>query len=294
MVKLSYSAMKKLWGFLFVLPAILYFSMFNIYPMIKAFYISLTRYNLLSPPRYVGLANYQSLLQDEFFLDSLKATLTFVAGSVIPLLFLSLFCAFLINRWRFLPNTFSMILYSPMVISAVVASIVWRLLFHPLGLMNTITEGLFGGVYLWLSDRTLAQVAIVIVMVWKYLGYYAILWLAGMKSIPESFYEAAEIDGASEGQRFLYLTLPLLRPTMAFILAISTISAFKSFELQWVLTQGGPSDATNVIALSIYRAGLTHLQMGRASAMSVIMFLIIMILTIFQLRITRSEESSFE
>lgn len=292
--KLNHNSIRRLWGFCFVLPAIIYFAWFSIYPMLNAFYISLTKYNLLRPPQYIGMDNYRGLLHDEYFLNAMRATLTFVLGSVIPLLLISLFCAFLLQRWKYFSNAISMILYSPMVISVVVASIVWRLLFHPLGLVNTFTQAAWGRTYLWLSDRTYAQVAMIIVMLWKNLGYYAILWLSGLKSIPTSFYEAAEIDGASETQRLWHISLPLLRPTMAFILAISTISAFKSFELQYVLTEGGPNDATNVIALSVYRLGLKHLQMGKASALSVVMFLIIMTLTIIQLRILRSEEVSFE
>lgn len=292
--KLNHNSIRRLWGFCFVLPAIIYFAWFSIYPMLNAFYISLTKYNLLRPPQYIGMDNYRGLLYDEYFLNAMRATLTFVLGSVIPLLLISLFCAFLLQRWKYFSNAISMILYSPMVISVVVASIVWRLLFHPLGLVNTFTQAAWGRTYLWLSDRTYAQVAMIIVMLWKNLGYYAILWLSGLKSIPTSFYEAAEIDGASETQRLWHISLPLLRPTMAFILAISTISAFKSFELQYVLTEGGPNDATNVIALSVYRLGLKHLQMGKASALSVVMFLIIMTLTIIQLRILRSEEVSFE
>lgn len=292
--KLNHNSIRRLWGFCFVLPAIIYFAWFSIYPMLNAFYISLTKYNLLRPPQYIGMDNYRGLLYDEYFLNAMRATLTFVLGSVIPLLLISLFCAFLLQRWKYFSNAISMILYSPMVISVVVASIVWRLLFHPLGLVNTFTQAAWGRTYLWLSDRTYAQVAMIIVMLWRNLGYYAILWLSGLKSIPTSFYEAAEIDGASETQRLWHISLPLLRPTMAFILAISTISAFKSFELQYVLTEGGPNDATNVIALSVYRLGLKHLQMGKASALSVVMFLIIMTLTTIQLRILRSEEVSFE
>lgn len=292
--RFNHNFVRRLWGFIFVLPAIVFFLWFSIYPMIRAFYISLTKYNLLSAPRYIGLNNYRSFIGDEYFLNSMRATLTYVVGSVVPLLILSLFCAFLLQRWKYFSNTITMILYSPMVISAVVASIVWKLLFHPLGLVNTFTQAAWGKTYLWLSDRSVVQWAIIVVSLWKSLGYYTILWLSGLKSIPISFYEAAEIDGASEFQRLTKISLPLLRPTMAFILAISTISAFKSFELQYVLTEGGPADATNVIALSIYRLGLKHLQMGKASALSVIMFFIIMVLTLIQLRVVRADEVSFE
>lgn len=292
--KFNHNFIRRLWGFSFVLPAIIYFAWFSIYPMLNAFYISLTKYNLLRPPSYIGLANYQSFPHDEYFLNAMRATLTFVSGSVIPLLLISLFCAFLLQRWKYFSNTISMVLYSPMVISGVVASIVWRLLFHPLGLVNTFTQSLWGKTYLWLSHRTYAQLAMIIVMIWKNLGYYTILWLSGLKSIPISFYEAAEIDGASEAQRLWHISLPLLRPTMAFVLAISTISAFKSFELQYLLTEGGPNDATNVIALSIYRLGLKHLQMGKASALSVLMFLVILVLTLVQLRVVRADDISFE
>lgn len=224
----------------------------------------------------------------------MRATVIFVLGSVIPLLIISLFCAFLLQRWKRVSGPISMIIYSPVVISTVVAAMVWQLLFHPLGLQNAVTQTLWGKTYLWLSDRTYAQIALIIVMVWRYLGYYTVLWLPGLLSIPPSLYEAAVIDGAGEFRRLWHISLPLLRPTMAFILAISTISAFKSFELQYLLTEGGPNDATNVIALSIYRLGLKHLQVGKASAISVIMFFIIMILTILQLKVVRSDDVSYE
>lgn len=268
--------------------------MFNVYPMLNAFYISLTRYNLLRPPVFVGFETYRDLFSDPFFTNTVRATVQFVLGFTIPLWIISLLLALLLCNWRWFANAFAMILYSPMVISAVVASMVWSLLYHPLGVINVAMDRLTGQTYLWLSDQKYAGWAIVVMALWKYTGYYVILWLSGLKNIPEEFYEAARIDGANAWHRFWLITLPLLRPTMAFIFVISTIAAFKSFEFQYVMTDGGPNQATNVISLAIYKAGLTHLQMGTAAAMSVLMFLVIMALTLLQLRLVQADRTSYE
>jgi len=284
---------RRLWGLIFVLPALTFFALFAFYPMANAFYISLTEYRLISPPVFSGLENYAHLLEDQRFRISLGNTFLFVAGSAVPIWVISLALALLLAG-RFWGRNFVRTLYFvPVIISGVVVSMVWRVLYHPYGPVNALLGPLLGFAPNWLTQRNLAPWAIVAMNVWQSVGFYMLIFIAGLQNIPEVFYDAAKVDGANRRQLLRHITLPLLKPTTLFVMVISLIDGFQSFTYQYMLTKGGPSDATNVIALYIYQNAFQYLNMGYASALSLVMFVIIMVLTLVQLRIVRSEEGLY-
>lgn len=284
---------QRLWGFLFVLPAFIFFAVFAFYPMINAFFISFTDYNLMTDPKFVGLDNYTHMLADARFKIALNNTVGFVIGSTIPTIILSLVLALVLQR-KFIGRDLIRTLYFlPIVFSGVVVSIVWRLLYHPYGLINTMLSPILQDSPRWITSRDLAPWALIILNIWQSVGFYMVIFIAGLQNIPDDFYDAAKVDGANQPQSFWYITLPLLKPTTLLVTVISIINFFQTFTYQYVMTKGGPSDATNVISLFIYLNAFQYQYMGYASAMSIIMFLFIMILTLIQFRFVRTEDITY-
>jgi multiple sugar transport system permease protein len=290
---LSIYTKRRLWGFLFVLPAFLFFAIFAFYPMINAFIISFTDYNLMTAAKFVGLSNYSRMLTDDRFRIMIGNTLGFVLGSTILTVLISLTLALVLQR-KFLGRDLIRTLYFlPVIFSGVVVSIVWRLLYHPYGLINVVLNPFLSDTPRWITSRDLAPWALIILNVWQSVGFYMVIFIAGLQNIPDDFYDAARVDGANTWQSFWYITLPLLKPTSLLVLVISVINFFQTFTYQYVMTKGGPSDATNVISLYIYLNAFQYQYMGYAAALSVVMFLFIMILTLIQFRVIRTEDISF-
>jgi multiple sugar transport system permease protein len=284
---------QRVWGFSFVLPAVLFFAIFAFYPMINAFYISLTEYDLITPPRFIGLGNYLRMFHDSRFEVVVQNTLLFAFGSSIPTWLLSLALAMALVK-KFPGKEMTRTAYFlPVIVSAVVVSMVWRMLYHPLGPINALLEPIFHRNLNWITDKNLVDWAIIITNVWQSVGFYMVIYIAGLQNIPDDFYDSAKVDGASSTQSFWYITLPLLKPTTLLVLVIMVINGFQSFTYQYVLTKGGPGDASNVIALYIYYNAFQYQYMGYASAISIVMFVVIMILTLIQFRIVRSEDVSY-
>jgi len=179
------------------------------------------------------------------------------------------------------------------VVSGVVVAIVWRGLYNPYGPINATLGPLFGLWPTWLTSRTLAPWAIIIMSVWQSVGFYMVIFIAGLQDIPDVFYDAAKVDGANGLQALWHVTLPLLRPTVLLVMVVTLINCFQSFTYQYVMTKGGPSDATTVIGLYVYLNGFSYMRMGYAAAVSLVLFAIIMALTLVQLRVGRSEEATY-
>jgi ABC-type sugar transport system permease subunit len=279
---------------MFVAPAMLFFLVFNLYPTLNGFYLSLTKYTLLRPPEFIGLDNYIELATNDQFLNGLKVTGLFLLGTTIPKWMISLALAlFFLHSFKG-REFFKTLYFTPTLLSAVVVSLVWKLLLDPNGLVTalvdpfTMRSNLF-----WLADRILTPLALIVVDNWAGIPFFMIIWIAGLVGIPKEFYEAALIDGAGRWQAFWHITLPLLRPTILFVVVISTINSFQAFSLQYVMTKGGPSDVTTTIALLVYNYGFNYFRMGEAAAMSVFMFVVIIILTLIQIRGVRAEETSY-
>lgn len=285
---------RSIYGILFVAPAMLFFLIFNLYPMVNGFYMSLTEYTLLKPPVWIGFDNYIGLLENKEFLNGLWVTFIFVLGTTVPKWVLSLALALLFVRTFWGREFFKVLYFTPTLLSGVVVSLVWKLIFHANGLATALI-----GPYtkqaeiFWLASSALTPLALIMVDNWAGIPFFMIVWIAGLVGIPKEFYEAALIDGAGRWQAFRHVTLPLLRPTTLFVVVVSTIGALQAFSLQFVMTRGGPSNVTTTVALLVYKYGFEYFKMGVAAAMSVIMFLAIIAITILQIRGVRSEETSY-
>ena len=285
---------RSIFGIMFVAPAMLFFLVFSLYPTLNGFYLSLTKYTLLKPPEYIGFDNYVKLSTNAQFLNGLKVTGIFLLGTTVPKWIISLALAMLFLRPFRGRDFFKTFYFTPTLLSAVVVSLVWKLLLDPNGLAS-ILAGPFTDKpdLFWLADRFLTPLALIAVDDWAGIPFFMIIWIAGLVGIPKDFYEAALIDGAGRWQAFWNITLPLLRPTVLFVVVISTINSFQAFSLQYVMTRGGPSDLTTTIALLVYNFGFNYFKMGEAAAMSVFMFFVIVLLTLIQIRSVRAEETSY-
>lgn len=285
------------WGWAFVAPGLVFFSVFSFYPMLNAIWTSFFNKRLLSlkKPAFIGLQNYVRVLGSEDFWNSARATATFTVGVFVPLFVMSLLFAALITSMKRGKRLAQAALYSPAVLSSVVAALIWLLMLDPRGLANQFVNWLSrtpGIDHRWLSDATMVQVSTMIVYVWKYLGYFTILFVTGIGKIPDSVNEAAVMDGAGPVRRFFSITLPLLRPTTVLVSVMILIQCMKTFSTQYLFTQGGaPLAPVNVITLNIYNTAMRDLNIGKASVMSTILFVFMMGLTWVQLRVSKRDEA---
>lgn len=287
-------ARHQLWGLVFVLPILVLFVVFKFYPMLQASWLSLNDYDLLTPPRFAGLKNYLTLWEDPLFRQSAGATAYYVVGTCVPVWVLSLMLALVFNQAIPAKNVLRLAFFMPVIMPAIVVAVIWKFLYHPYGLLNTGIQGLGLRPIDWLADSTAVMPAFIIAGEWRLIPYFMIIYLAGLQNIPKDYYEAAAIDGASALQRFFYITLPLLRPTIVLVIVISVILTSKVFVNALVITNGGPNGATRVLPLFIYQTGFTFFKMGLASAAAIILLVVLMIFTAIQLRLFREEESARE
>ncbi|HHV01340.1 MAG: sugar ABC transporter permease [Defluviitoga tunisiensis] len=290
---------KSLWGFIFTIPAIIFFAVFSFYPIINAFITSFYKKDLLSlsKPKFIGLGNYKYLLHSESFWNSVKATAIFTAGTFIPLVVVSLILAVFISSRKRFQKFFQMSYYSPALLSSVVAATIWLLMFDPRGLANQFLNFILntsGRDYKWLTSSGMLRLSTIIVYFWKYIGYFTVIFVTGIASIPQSINEAARIDGANRWQVFTRITLPLIKPTTLLVSIMAMTQCLKTFSTQYLFTQSGaPLKPIDVITLNIYNTAIRDHQIGRASAMSIILFVIILTLTIVQFRVSKSEEVEY-
>lgn len=275
----------------FLLPVIIGFAVFYLYPAIRGTWFSLTDWNLLSEPKFVGLKNYATLIHDPLFWNSLKVTGYYVVLSVAFQLLVGIVLATLLHR-----VTRSLVIRSlllvPWLVPNVTAGLLWMwLLDANLGFFNHLLVSLGADNQGFLTSPALAMPSVVLISSWSGVGYTALLFYAGMLMIPAQLYEAASIDGASELRTFFRITLPLLRPILAFVLVVSLIGAVQLFDTIAVTTKGGPVNATRVIYFYIYEQAFTHFKMGYASALALSLVLVLGILTFLQMRLLRASTS---
>jgi len=279
---------RRLAALLFVLPSLLFLAIFVVYPIIDAFYLSLHRYDLLTPPIWDGLGRYRLLFDDDRFVKALGNTLLFAVMTVPLGTALSLLLAVLINQPLRAIYIFRTAYYLPVVTSFVAVSFIWLWIYEPqFGLLNQLLENMGLPTLSWLRDPKTSMLSIAILSIWKNAGYNMIIFLAGLQGVPDYLYEAAEIDGAGPVQRFWHITVPMLSPTTFFVFVVYFIGALQMFTQSWILTQGGPLDSTLTVVYLIYQNGFEFLKMGSAAAMSVILFIIIAIVTYINTRIVR-------
>ncbi|MFZ3573677.1 carbohydrate ABC transporter permease [Streptomyces sp. BH097] len=273
---------------LFIAPAMLGFAVFLLWPTLRGIWLSFTRFNLLTPPEWVGLANYERMLDDPIFWDSLKVTIEYVVINIGVQTVSALAIAVLLHRLT-QSSLLRGIVLTPYLMSNVVAGIVWLwMLDTQLGIGNEIIAAIGLDRIPFLADETWAIPTIALINVWRHVGYTALLLFAGLQAIPHDMYEAARVDGASEWRMFTRITMPLLRPVLAVVLIMTVIGSFQVFDTVAVTTAGGPANATNVLQFYIYGSAFGRFQFGYASAMSVALLVVLSAITIVQYRITRA------
>jgi len=270
----------------FLLPNLLGLTVFVFVPMVYAFYVSLHDWNALSPKVFIGFDNYKKLAEDKDWWQSVYRTFIFTIIYVPLLVGSSLFFAVVMNnikkKFEGLARTLFLL---PFAITSVISAVIWMFLYDPRnGFINQLLDLLGIPTQQFLGSTSQAMIAIIIVILWINLGYNMMIFLAAIKEIPTDYYEAAQIDGATGWRAFWNITLPLLRPTTIFILIVTTIGSFQVFDQIMVMTKGGPANSTMVSVLYIYKQAFEFLNMGYASALAVVLFLIIFVLSLTQLR----------
>ena len=240
---------------------------------------------------YTHLGNFIDLIQDPLFRNSARVSLIYVVFSVLPVWPLSLGLAVLFNRSLFLKDLLRSSVFMPVVMPAVVMAVVWTFMYQQDGVLNTVLGWVGIDPIPWLRSSSTALPAVILIGIWRATPYYMVIFLAGLQAIPAEYYEAAEIDGASRWSTFKDITLPLLKPTTLLVMVMTVIVAMKVFAVPMIMTQGGPSDATRVLPLFIYQTAFEFFDMGRAAAMSVFLFVAVMLFSVAQIRIfTRGED----
>lgn len=269
-------------GYAFLLPMLVLFIVFRIGPALAGVVLSLMDYRVAGASRFVGFENFARLMQDALFWESLRVTFTYVLISVPLVTVVALAMALLVNqpvRWQ---GFFRASLFLPYVTSLVMAGIVWSWMYEPGGFVNGVL-GLFGlRPISWLEQEATVLPAIAAMAVWKSFGYSMMVLLSGLLAIPRDYYEAADIDGARPWSKFRFITLPLLKPALFFVLVIETIGAFQVFDAVYVMTSGGPVRASYSIVYMLYDQGFKFFNFGYASAIGVVLFLIILVFSLIQ------------
>ena len=292
------------WGFAFTIPCLVFFAIFAFYPIISAFITSLTNRKAISRNySFVGLENYIYIFTKGnggySLLNSLRATLEFTIGTFIPMVVVSLFVAVLLSQLRKPGHSkfYELCFYTPAVLSSVVAATIWMILFQPTGLINQMSNYLMmtsGRDYQWLTSNTMLQISTMIVYFWKYIGYFTILFITGLASIPSTLYEAALVDGSSRWHSFWHITLPLLKPTVVLVSIMAMLQCLKTFSTQYMFVQGGTARAPiDVITMNIYFTGVNNGYLGRASAMSIVLFLIMLVFTALQFKFQSGDDVDY-
>jgi ABC-type sugar transport system permease subunit len=268
-------------GLAFAVPALALFALFAVYPMLRVVYLSFLDYNLTSPGRYIGLDNYRFLLRDARFHAAFAASIFFVVAAYVPAVLLALVIALGLNTRMRGSGLVRLLYFAPVATSWVAVSVIWRLVLHPHGALNE-TLGLHVN---WLSSSGSARWAVALTAIWKEVGFFVIIFLAGLQNVPRELHEAASLDGAGAVARLRYITLPLIKPISAVVAVMAVIRGFQSFSPQVVLT-GGSFD-TEVVNLFVYKTAFASARMGRASAVAVMMFALLAVVTLVQLRVFR-------
>ncbi|MBO2519933.1 MULTISPECIES: carbohydrate ABC transporter permease [Limnochorda] len=273
-------------------PWVISFLVFSLYPILYSLYLSFTQYNPLTgqPPQWVGLANYARLLGDRRFLQALQNTLFFVVGTIPVTTTIALILAVILNQQLRLRAFFRASYFLPSVTSMIVISTIFVYIYAPYGPLNGLLALLGVERTNWLLSTRWALPAIMAMDIWASFGYYTILFLAGLQNIPEELHEAAEVDGASPLGRFFRVTLPLLRPTLVFVLVINTIRSFQIFSEIFVMTQGRPLGRTTTVVYYLYTMGFQRFDMGYASALAYVLFFIILLFSLIQYRLIQGED----
>ncbi|MCR5213506.1 MAG: sugar ABC transporter permease [Eubacterium sp.] len=289
-LKLNKINLKKMWTVLiFTLPAMVPMILFWIYPIIKSGWLSFTDWDYMSPNySYVGLDNYIDLFEDSRFWSALKVTFIFALGTILPIIILGLSMALLLQSEIKGKNIYRFLVFSPWITPTVAISIVWSWIFQPKGGIANELLGMLGFNGLeWMKSSDTALLSVIIVTVWKSIGYACIFYLTALDKIPQERYEAAMIDGAGFWKKLIYITLPGVSPTSFFLMIITMVDALKAYDQIQVLTQGGPSGSTRTLTYLFYQFGFEEFKMGKASATVVVLVFITVTLSFIQFKVSK-------
>lgn len=266
-------------AWIFIFPAVLGIIIFIIIPIFFSFGLSFAKWDLLNPIEFVGFDNYKEILTEPLFGKILLNTVIFALATSIFGVIIPLILASILNRKIRGSEIFKTAYFLPFITPMIVIGIIWQWIFDPnIGLLNKVLQIHVN----WLYDPHWAMPALIIVSVWKLIGYNMIIFLSSLSGISNSMFEAAKIDGADPIETFFYVTIPLLSPTIFFVVIITAVSSFQIFDLIYLMTQGGPLDSTNVLVYAIYKNAFEYFNAGKASAIAYVLFIIILILTLIQ------------
>ena len=286
---------RKIFPYLMLAPTLLVFGVFLFYPALNGVWISLTKWDGVNPQKFIGFQNYLKLAADKNFWESFANTLLFTAFSVPLIYAAALGLAVLLTGEIKGSNFFRAVFYWPTMISSIVVGLTWRfLLGEDFGVVNYLLTLMEKSPVKWLTDARNAMMVIILVTVWSMAGYYMVMFVSGIKGISQTYYEAARIDGGGAWQQFWYITLPLLKPTRLLVIVLSTINVIKTYPLVFALTQGGPAGATKFMVQTIQETGFEKSQMGYASAMTMVLFLVLSMFTSVQFKVNRGGEQDVE
>ena len=272
-------------GIIYVLPSFILIMAFCIIPIFMSGYFSFTSYNIMTPPKFVGLENYEKVFQDGYVADAAKNTLLYVLMTVPAQTILSLvFAAFLAYKMQNKTGGFlRSVMFIPVIASAVTAGTIWRIILNTEGgLLNNILKFFHLDSVNWLGSTKTALISICIVAVWKNVGYFLVIYYAGIMGISKDLYEAAKVDGATSIQQFFKITLPMLKPITYLVVTLGIIWSFQVFDLAYLMTGGGPGRATVTLVMGIYNAAFKQYKMGYACAMAMLLLLIVVIINVIE------------
>ncbi|KGE17632.1 carbohydrate ABC transporter permease [Paenibacillus wynnii] len=278
--------LKQLQYQLFLIPILLFYTLFTIYPLIKSFIFSLTDFNGYNKNyNFVGMSNYLKIFKDDAIVSGISYTLLYAISSTVLITLVAIPLALILDQNFFTKNIHRAIFFFPSIPSGLLLAYIWGFILAPIssGVLNTVLREVFNlGPQPWLSDPNLAKLMTIIVAAWAGAGWHAVLYLAFLQGISKDYYEAASIDGAGRWGQIRHITLPLLAPAMTVSIMLLLTGGLKVFEIPFALTRGGPGFETHTITQVIVLRGISEVQYGLASAMSIVFFLIVLVITFFQ------------
>jgi len=282
------------YGYIFILPSVIMFSIFSVYPMLNSLYLSLFEWNLVSKKIFIGFKNFINLFSNAEFLNSYKITFHFTFFSMLIIMILAFFLALAFTTKIRFKNILQSTIFLPVIFTTVAVGVIWNFMFQNTGLLSYIFALIFKLNIPWLTSTKVAPYAMILVHVWKMTGFYMVLFLAGLLDIPETYYEAAKLDGASFWQTLIYITIPQLKNTIVLVSVSIIIFSFGTFDLQYVMTAGSPAGSTKVLGLLIYKEAFEFNKFGYASAISVVFFITLLFFSIIQFGLYNKSESEAE
>ncbi len=274
---------KKILPYLVVLPYLSHLLVFILFPVVFSIVLTVHKWNIISPMEYVGLDNFIRLFEDRLFWKAILNTFQFLLVHIPLQIVVALALAYFLNQKLFARGFFRASFFMPVVISGVVVTILWQQLYGlETGLFNRLLIGLGLGRVEWLSNPSIAMASIALMATWKNVGLYVILFLVGLQAVPRSYYEAAEVEGATSWQQFRYITLPAINPTIFMVVILSTIGGFSLFIEPYIMTDGGPLNSTLSAMLYIYKQAFGYYHMGYSATLGLFFALLIMIVIVIQ------------